>query len=210
MVSSLLNILYPPKCALCGALGPEPVCGACFSHFDPQPAESLRVSEPLDYGHALFDYTGLAAITVQRFKYERITSLADWMADLMANGAEERGVLNVDIIVPVPIHWSRTVTRGFNQAVLLSEKLPHNLVETGVLRLIKATRPQVGLSHEERARNLEGAFEVIGDVSGKSVVLMDDVLTSGGTAYECAKVLKAAGAIEVGIYTFAAERRWRN
>ena len=109
----------------------------------------------------------------------------------------------------MPIHWSRTVTRGFNQAELLCEQLPRELINNNILRRTRATRPQVGLSHEERARNLEGAFEVIQSVEGNSVLLIDDVLTSGGTARECASVLKKAGAIEVGIYTFAAERRWR-
>ena len=206
----LLDLLYPPKCSLCGTLGNEPVCGPCFSHFETQPAESLTISAPLDYAHALFDYTGPAAKSVQRFKYERVTSLAPWMADRMAEGAAERGLLNEDIIIPVPIHWSRTVTRGFNQAELLCEQLPCELISNNILRRTRATRPQVGLSHEERARNLEGAFEVIQPVEGKSVLLVDDVLTSGGTARECASVLKKAGAIEVGIYTFAAERRWRS
>jgi len=207
---ALLDLIYPPKCALCGSLGPDPVCGPCFSHFDAQPAESLGVAQPLDSAHALFDYTGLAAKAVQRLKYERITSLAPWMSELMAAGAAERGVLTFDAITPVPIHWSRTVARGFNQAVLLCENFPGELVNTRILKRAKATRPQVGLSHEERTRNIEGAFAVMSDVRAKSILLVDDVLTSGGTAYECAKVLKNAGAIEVGIYTFAAERRWRS
>jgi ComF family protein len=194
---------------MCGSFSEVPVCEICYSHFQAQEPNKYRTAEPLDYASALFDYTGIGARCVQRFKYERITSLAEWMAKLMRSGAEERGLLQVDAILPVPIHWSRESMRGFNQAILLCEAMPIELVRKNVLRRTKATRPQVGLSHEERLNNLEGAFAA-GDCSGlDSVLLVDDVLTSSGTGRECAAVLKKAGVQEVGLYCFAAERRWR-
>ena len=208
-MTPFLDLVFPPKCAICGMLGRAPVCTACFSHFVTQDPRRYRTEKPLDYAAALFDYTGHAARAVQRLKYERVTSLVDWMADLMLRGAKERDLLRVDAILPVPIHWSRESLRGFNQAKLLCEKLPSALVRNQILRRSKATRPQVGLSPAERARNIEGAFEV-GDLSGlTSFLLVDDVLTSGGTASECAAALKRAGAVDVGIYCFAADARWR-
>lgn len=209
MLKSLAELLYPSKCALCGTLGPESVCGACFSHFERLGDEMFATTAPLDYAWAIFDYTGLAARVVQRLKYERVTSLSAWMAESMFAEAQREGLLNADVVVPVPIHWTRTTYRGFNQAELLCERLPKELVRTRVIRRTRATRPQVGLSHEERTRNLEGAFEVLEPVDGLDVLLVDDVLTSGGTAMECAAVLKKGGAMRVGILTFAAERRWR-
>ncbi len=208
-MSPLLDLLYPPKCALCGTLGAEPVCSICFSDFREQPAAKYSTPEPLDFASALFDYTGPAARVVQKLKYQRVTSLVDWMAEVLYEGAQERGLLQVDAIIPVPIHWSREAVRGFNQAEVLCEAMPSELVRKDALRRVKATRSQVGLSHEERAKNLEGAFEAKAhDLS--YVLLVDDVLTSGGTAVQCAAALKGAGVIEVGILTFAAERRWRD
>lgn len=208
-MSVLLDLLYPPKCALCGTLGTEPVCSICFSDFREQPAARYATPPPLDFACALFDYTGPAARVVQKLKYQRVTSLVDWMAKLLREGAEKRGLLEVDAIVPVPVHWSREAARGFNQAEVLSESMPPELVRRDVLRRRKATRSQVGLSHEERTKNLEGAFQAEADGLGY-VLLVDDVLTSGGTAVQCASALKKAGVIEVGILTFAAERRWRD
>jgi competence protein ComFC len=209
MLSSLLDLLYPRKCAMCGSFSEEPVCGTCFSHFQAQEPNKYRTTDPLDFGSALFDYTGIGARCVQRLKYERVTSLASWMAHLMREGAEERGLLEADAIVPVPIHWSRECMRGFNQAHLLCESMPLERVRKDLLRRSKATRPQVGLTHEERLNNLDGAFSAK-DCSGlASVLLIDDVLTSSGTGRECAAVLKKAGVKEVGLFCFAAERRWR-
>jgi ComF family protein len=131
------------------------------------------------------------------------------MAKLLYGGAQERSLLEVDAIVPVPIHWSREAARGFNQAQVLCEAMPLGVVRRDVLRRVKATRSQVGLSHEERTKNLEGAFEAKAERLGY-VLLVDDVLTSGGTAVQCAAALKNTGVIEVGILCFAAERRWRD
>jgi ComF family protein len=208
-LSALLDLLYPPKCALCGTLGPEPVCSICFSDFREQPLSRYKTPEPLDFACALFDYTGPAAHVVQKLKYQRITSLVEWMAKLLYGGAQERSLLEVDAIVPVPIHWSREAARGFNQAQVLCEAMPLGVVRRDVLRRVKATRSQVGLSHEERTKNLEGAFEAKAERLGY-VLLVDDVLTSGGTAVQCAAALKNTGVIEVGILCFAAERRWRD
>lgn len=207
-MSDLLDLIYPPKCALCGVLGPEPVCGICVSSFISQPPIRYKTPAPLDYATSLYDYTGAAAQAVQLLKYRRVTSLAKWMATLMRTGAEERGLLSVDAMIPVPIHWSREGIRGFNQSEVLCDSMPPDLVRKNLLRRVKATRSQVGLSHEERTRNLTGAFEASGSELG-SVLLVDDVVTSGGTAVQCAAALKAAGATEVGVFTFGAERRWR-
>jgi ComF family protein len=209
-MTKLLDLVYPPKCAVCGTLGPEPICSACFSHFEPHEPRVKKADPPLDYAGALFDYTGYAAGVVQRLKYERVTTVAAWMAALLAKGAEERGLLDVDCIVPVPIHWRRRVMRGFNQAEILCESMPEGIVRLDVLKRSKPTRPQVGLTHEERTTNLEGAFEVMNDVTGLRILLVDDVLTSGGTAEACSSALKEKGADEVGLLVFASDPRWRS
>lgn len=209
MASTTLSILfdpiYPIKCGLCDLLGDESICSICRADFEALPLELVRRGGPLDYAASIFAYSGRAAQAVQRLKYERVTSLAEPMARAVAEGAEARGLMGADIFIPVPIHWTRRNHRGFNQSELLCEHLPSNLVDASALRRAKATRPQVGLPVAERLSNLQNAFVVRRSVSGKRVLLVDDVHTSGGTGNECACALKEAGAVEVGLLTFAGE-----
>jgi len=166
------------------------------------PVDIASDEGPVSRRGSVMRYEGRAAQAVQRLKYERVTSHAAWMASQMAEFAEKTGLDRVDVVVPVPIHWSRRNWRGFNQADLLAAPLPK--VRTDLLKRIRATRPQVGLTTDDRLTNLSGAFEASPECRGLSVLLVDDVTTSGGTARECAKTLRAQGALEVFLVTFAA------
>jgi len=106
---------------------------------------------------------------------------------------------HIDIIVPVPIHWRRRFRRGFNQSELITGHLGKLLnipVDGRSLRRIRYTEPQTKLSAEERLKNLKGAFKVRRPeaVEGKQILLLDDVMTTGGTMTECARELRRAGA----------------
>jgi ComF family protein len=155
----------------------------------------------LVYRASAYLYRGLCATAVQALKYQRRTSMSGWMAREVEVAADRFG-LEWDLVAPVPIHWSRRAHRGFNQAEILAERLGGR---DDVLSRTRKTRPQVGLPREERLTNLVGAFAASPEVRGQSVMLVDDVLTSGGTAKECAKALLEQGAKEVGILTFAGE-----
>lgn len=200
----LLDLVYPPKCALCGEIDSPAICPSCSSEI------VLLEGSRHDVGNLaeaiyLFNYDGRASQAVKRLKYECATSLAEPMSSLLSVSAEKLKLLDVDSIVPVPIHWTRRYHRGFNQAELLCEGLPSRLVNRRLLRRIRATRPQVGLSGEERSRNIQNAFEASPEVQGKRILLVDDVLTTGNTANECARTLLAAGAAEVKGLFFAGE-----
>lgn len=155
----------------------------------------------LAYRAALYLYRGRVAEAVQALKYSRRTALAHWMAEQMATAPERFG-LSFDAAVAVPIHWSRRASRGFNQSELLASELAPL---QGALMRVRRTPPQVGLSREQRQTNLIGAFSATDAVRGLRVMLVDDVLTSGSTARECARALLSAGAAEVGMLTFAGE-----
>jgi ComF family protein len=112
--------------------------------------------------------------------------------------------------VPVPLHWRRLWTRRFNQSAALAEQVSRTsgvAVTHGALKRVKATAHQVGLSRPERAVNVQGAFRVPAegkaDVSGRRLVLVDDVLTSGATVDACARALLRAGAASVDVLVFA-------
>lgn len=117
-----------------------------------------------------------------------------------------------DVIVPVPLHRSRLQSRGFNQAVLLgklfSSRLSIPMLAGGLIR-IRPTRPQIDLSAEERRNNVKGAFAASGSdgIMDKRILLLDDVMTTGSTVDECARVLKNAGAVSVTVVTIARTAR---
>src|SRR5262249_30867692 len=107
-----------------------------------------------------------------------------------------------EVIVPVPLHRSRERERGFNQAELIAKQLGLP-VETKLLRRRKKTPTQTGLSRSERVRNLSDAFELQVTVPGRKVRFVDDVMTTGATMNEIAKVLKRGKAERVEVLTFA-------
>jgi ComF family protein len=186
-------------------LDDRPICSICLDALigldgaivDREP------SEHVDGWARRFRYEGRAAQAVRRLKFSRVTSLASTMADLMREFVDALRLRDVEAFVPVPIHWSRRFFRGFNQSELLCMSLPQERVKPELLVRRRATHPQVGLTPEQRRLNLQGAFCASPDVKGLSIVLIDDVLTSGHTVRECSRVLKSAGALEVYAVTFA-------
>lgn len=203
--SSFSSWLYPSRCALCSLLGDEAICDSCLQGF--VATDHLRQAiddSPLRLTATLFAYSARAGQAVRRLKYSRATALAGPMAALMKEGVDRLGLMHYDIAVPIPIHWSRRCLRGFNQSELLAESLPR--VRLDAVARIKRTKPQVRMSKDERMHNLVGAFRARRKVvEGKSILLIDDVLTSGHTARECAKALADAGAKEVSVLAFAGE-----
>jgi ComF family protein len=113
-----------------------------------------------------------------------------------------------DLIIPVPLHRKKLSGRGFNQAVLLGEILSQRLkmpMDRRNLRRIRWTEPQVNLAAGDRRTNVKGAFAIrdSGLVTGRRVLLLDDVITTGSTVEECGRVLKASGAADVTVITVA-------
>jgi ComF family protein len=202
IIETALDFVFPKRCALCDLLGEKAICDSCFSGFEPA-EEEIQTPKGIHAVSSLFNYTGRAAQAVKRLKYERATALARPMAELLAIHAELSSLCEADLVVPVPIHWSRRCTRGFNQSELLCESIRHSSVDLKLLRRSVATRPQVGLTPEERRNNLTGAFTTARPLKGETILLVDDVTTSGQTAAECAKTLIEAGAKQVRLLTFA-------
>lgn len=199
--NAIRDAVYPPQCPLCGLVGQPAPCDQCRHEMEPNERAERRPADDLAYRVAIYPYKGRAGQAVRRLKYARCTSLADFLALEIERAIEDFG-LDPELIVPVPIHWSRRYARGFNQAELLCARIPH---DSSILIRTRRTRPQVGLTESERLRNLEGAFYASPTVIGKRILLIDDVLTSGQTARECARALRTAGAAEVGFLAFCGE-----
>ncbi|MCY4613076.1 MAG: ComF family protein [Nitrospira sp.] len=174
---------------------PEHVCGSCRKH----PPAYNRAWTPYAYQSPLKEAIGLV-------KYRGKTQLAPALARLITQTTP--APVNVEAMIAVPLHPDRLREREFNQALLLAYHLGKrwNLpVLTGVLRRTKPTAPQTSLTRRERLRNLRKCFAVTAPaaVEGKSLLLVDDVFTTGTTVNECAKTLRKAGAQAVYVQTLA-------
>lgn len=211
-----LDLLYPSRCCSCGAFGPI-LCVTCRADMPPAlgpghcPNCSARWDGPLNCpgcehwralsgGLAACEMAGPARSLVHAFKYSRIAAALPEMAAAMALLRDQRPL---DVCYPVPLHPSRERSRGFNQAARLVEALgwPPG---PGRLARVRKTKTQVGLPFHRRRANVSGAFAYDGpSLRGQRVAIVDDVVTTGVTAEECATVLKDAGAREVIVLSFA-------
>lgn len=197
-----LDLVADPKCERCGLPFAHESdglqCGACLAHppaFDGAVAPALYKDKGRDLVLAL--------------KYGRLFAAAPAMARLMAPVVSAK-VDGPAVLVPVPLHRWRLLGRRFNQSQLLAQALVRQtgipLLATGLER-IKSTPTQGGLNRSGRFRNVHAAFSVknnkINEIEGKTIVLVDDVLTTGATAGACAEALKKAGARRVVVAAFA-------
>jgi ComF family protein len=152
---------------------------------------------------------GLVLEVIHRYKYQRALWFERFLADLLARQAEP--VLRQekwDMIVPVPLHSAKKREREFNQAERLATRLnavTRIPVNHRLLQRTEPTRTQTRLTRSQRAANVRNAFAMLNGqpLHGERIVLLDDVLTTGATTSACAKVLSAAGAGEVCVWTVA-------
>ena len=144
------------------------------------------------------------------FKFDGVRPLARPLGGFLAQALprEQR----FDVIVPMPLHWRRRGRRGFNQSDLLAREIGRrwNIPVRKLVRRKRATAPQAGLTSSQPRKNVQGAFEAAkaAKLHGMSVLLIDDVLTTGATAGACARVLKRAGAAHVALLALARRDRW--
>jgi competence protein ComFC len=158
----------------------------------------------VDWLRSAYDYEGHAGAAVRLLKFNRCLELAEPMSAVI--GSCPSPTPPADFVVPVPIHWSRRAMRGFNQAEELAMDLPFGILRTDLLVRHRATPPQARRRGAERKRSLNSAFSAK-PCKGQRILLIDDVVTSGGTLEACARELKSAGASWVGAITFARQLR---
>lgn len=226
-----LTLLYPPRCLVCRTLGESGLCAACAAQMMPVAdpfcvvcgqtllpdadgcLDCRRRRTAFTRARSLGAYHGVLRHAIHQFKYQDRPQLAVPLGRLLAEyaraHASELNGLHFDALLPVPMHSVRQRVRGYNQSERLARVLGEELslpLLTRVLVRVRPTRPQVGLSGEARRTNLHGAFTVkqLDLVANKTLLLIDDVVTSGSSLHECAAALNAAGANAVYALTLAA------
>jgi ComF family protein len=212
--SRTLTTLMPQDCVLCGTVaGDALLCAACNNELPRPPASVCPVcaeaspnggicgsclSTPprFDATFAALRYSFPADRLVHALKYQWRVAMADFFAQAMLAGPRPDG----DLIMPLPLHPVRLAERGFNQSVEIARPLARalrlDLNSDGCLRS-RDTTPQASLPWNERRKNIRGAFECRIDLTGKVVIVVDDVMTTGATLDEFARTLKAHGATRV-------------
>lgn len=230
--AALARLLFPPLCPSCHRIVTKPgtVCGRCWPSirfFEPPWCEVLGTPFSADMGEEAVSpeamanpppfsrlrsavlYDGVTGALVRHLKYSDGTHLAPWLATWMIRAGREL-VDDADIVVPVPLHRSRLFARRFNQSAELARAIsaasgkpfrPEALIRR------KRTAHQTGLGIQAREDNVRGAFAVPDSdsisLSGRTVLLVDDVYTTGATVSAATKALLKAGASRVDVLTFA-------
>lgn len=196
-----------PTCEACGeGLAQEnpwekvTLCGSCQEELPPY-------QKAVAFGA----YDGELRELIHLLKYDQVHPAASFLGGMLASAIAKLQLSHDVLVVPVPLHASKRRQRGFNQAELIAHSAlkamhdKHFQLCTNVLQRIKPTVSQIGLTRHQRQENLRGAFKVahLNKVSGRDVLLVDDVMTTGTTAAECARVLRRAEAKNVWVATAA-------
>ena len=197
-----------PRCEVCGgplesAVSGATRCARCLAH-----PPRYRIARTIArYRTTAEDEPGSLPALIRRHKYGLDQSagraLAQYLGDELPVSAD-----HYDVVIPVPLHWRRLWWRGFNQAALLAGEVARRLdlpLDTTAISRRRSTMPQTSRHHDERVKNVRRAFAVTHPerVRNRRVLIVDDVMTTGATVDECARVLIAAGAACVDVFTLA-------
>ncbi|HUS80736.1 MAG TPA: ComF family protein [Armatimonadota bacterium] len=233
LIEQIANLIFPPRCQVCGELGDsplcetclsgvefiaEPICGCCGAPLDPLASGPPRCADcrrrrSFTAARAAGLYSGALRDAIRRYKYMGRRRLAEPLGRMLADAVRrpDGGGLPVSdctALIPVPLHPARRAWRGFDQARLLADELGGALgmrVWPDALERVRNTTPQVDMRGRKRLENVRGAFEARRTyrLPGHSFILVDDVFTTGATISECARMLRRAGVEAVYSLTVA-------
>ena len=227
-INNVRKLLYPPLCLLCGSSNTTDgdICSACLDELPhnihrcsicalPLTRHApdhlvcggcLTLTPAFDRCHAAFSYGFPISSLISEFKFAGKLQHGRLLANLLISHIENNGLDLPELIIPVPLHRSRLLERGFNQAIELAIPIGQHLdipVDTTSCIRTRATEAQTNLDKKMRRKNIRGAFAVTRKIRHNHVVVLDDVVTTGGTVSEIARTLKRLGIKRVDIWALA-------
>ncbi len=216
-IERLLDLVYPPKCGICGKLNPDFLCNKCKKILETETVfgvdkyikNNKENNKYFDEHLYIFLYQGIIRRIILKYKFQEESYLYKTFVNfLLKNQNFFEKVKKYDTIIPVPISRNRLKMRGYNQSELIAKEISNKTdmkLETRCLIKTKNTIEQSKLNREDRIKNIQGVYELIDKKSlyKKKILLVDDIYTTGSTVNECAKVLKKAMPQKIGIFTLA-------
>lgn len=210
--SLLYDLVFHENCPVCNKKSywnVAPFCDLCWKDIKPFSFQSITTGQfHRDFWKYITSltsfgaYEGILKEAIHCFKYGKIKRLGSLLGNLLSSVTQPE----IDILIPVPLHINKLRLREFNQSAILAKELSKAwsipLCLTSLIK-IKDTREQASLDAKERLFNVKDAYSVKGSLKGFKIGLVDDVVTTGATLMECAKVLKKAGAKEIHAITLA-------
>jgi ComF family protein len=197
LVDKLVDLVYPPVCLVCGTPGHHPICSKCSEDMLPDP-KTVSVT---DFNlTTIYPYQGTGREVMHQFKFENYDVFASMLAEVASNYLYN---MKPRVLVPVPVHFLRIRHRGFNQSAMIAWHLAKKLQWKYNGRLLirsKNTRPQFSLDLDERIENIENAMAPYPFVKldpKQRYMIVDDIVTTGATLRECARVLRKMGAVHI-------------
>lgn len=210
-VPKILNLIYPPKCGICGKLNSNFLCKKCEKILETEAVYGVdKVLEKYFNEHLyIFLYQGIIRRIILKYKFqEEAYFYKTFVNFLLKNKNFFEKIKKYDTIVPVPISKKRLKERGYNQSELIAKEISYNSelkLETESLLKTKNIIEQSKLNKEERLKNIQGVYKLTNmeKLYKKKILLVDDIYTTGSTVNECARVLRKAKPKNIGVFTLA-------
>lgn len=213
VVSNIIADFFLPRfCAGCNSkfkANESHICNTCFEYIKRASPQVISENFEINFSHGfieeiipifLFEKDGALQNIIHAVKYDQNILLAKFIGRKMgAILKNERADLKIDMIIPVPLHILKKSERGFNQSAHISKGISQilKIKVSKKLRRVRYTESQTKMDKAERKQNISSAFQTKFDFSNKNILLVDDVITTGATISECARILKCAGAANI-------------
>ena len=211
MLNNILELIYPSVCGICGKICKDGLCKKCAIEIKKYEINLINKNKKMYFNESMhiFKYNEIIRQRLIEYKFQDKSYMYKTFAKIILKNKKVCGFLEkYDIIIPVPIHKKRRLKRGYNQTELIVKEICKNIsleLKTDVLIKQKNIIAQSELNKNERKQNIKNAFEIksINEIIDKKILLFDDIYTTGSTVNECSKILRKAGAKQIGVVTIA-------
>ena len=210
---SLINLIYPPACGICGKLSEEFLCKKCYKLLENQAEFKIQNYEnnEIEFNEHfyVFKYEGIVRREILKYKFQEKSYLHRTFVNfLLKNKKIFEFIKSYDTIIPVPISKKRQKERGYNQSYLIAKEIAIKTginVKTKCILKTKNIIEQSKLNKEDRMENIQGVYVLKNSkkLNNKKILLLDDIYTTGSTVNECCKILKVARPNKIGVLTIA-------